>query len=140
MSYLLDTDHCSYLQRKHPEVLKHFEALPPRTGVVTSVITEAELRIGIHLAASERRRQELAAHHRELVSDISDILLVTQDVARHFARIFAELRRKGTPIPTNDIWIAAIALAHDRVLVSHDAHFQHVEGLVVVDWTVPVEG
>jgi len=46
-----------------------------------------------------------------------------------YARIFVELRQQGTPIPTNDLWIAALALQHDLTLCTKDAHFQHIAGL-----------
>ena len=46
--------------------------------------------------------------------------------AHHYASIFAQLRRKGTPIPTNDIWIAALALEHNLILYSRDAHFDKI--------------
>ncbi|MXZ01781.1 type II toxin-antitoxin system VapC family toxin [Candidatus Poribacteria bacterium] len=44
------------------------------------------------------------------------------------------LRRRGRPIPNNDIWIAAIALQHDLVLVTRDAHFDEVESLQTERW------
>jgi len=44
------------------------------------------------------------------------------------------LRRKGRPIPENDVWIAATALLHGLPLVTRDAHFAHVDGLVVEVW------
>jgi predicted nucleic acid-binding protein len=40
--------------------------------------------------------------------------------------IFAQLRRQGTPIPTNDIWIAALVLQHDLVLLTDDTHFSNI--------------
>ncbi|MDH3602614.1 MAG: hypothetical protein OEU26_23620, partial [Candidatus Tectomicrobia bacterium] len=43
MRYLLDTDHCSYLQRGHPEVVRRLQSLPRDAEVMTSVITQAEL-------------------------------------------------------------------------------------------------
>jgi len=47
----------------------------------------------------------------------------------HYARIFVQLRKKGAGIPTNDLWIAALARQHDVDLCSSNAHFQHVERL-----------
>jgi tRNA(fMet)-specific endonuclease VapC len=43
-----------------------------------------------------------------------------------------DLRRQGTPLPTNDLWIAATALETGTRLVSYDIHFQHVPGLIVI--------
>jgi tRNA(fMet)-specific endonuclease VapC len=71
----------------------------------------------------------------------ADILPITSEVAEQFAHIFANLRRKGRPIDTNDIWIAAIARVHNLVVVTNDEHFQYVEGLGVEDWsTTPAPG
>jgi len=50
----------------------------------------------------------------------------TDGTAHHYAAIYSQLRRKGTPIPTNDIWIAAIALEHNLILCTRDAHFDHI--------------
>jgi tRNA(fMet)-specific endonuclease VapC len=54
---------------------------------------------------------------------------VTADTADSYALIYTSLRRKGQPIPSNDLWIAASALEHGAALLSFDAHFSHVEGL-----------
>lgn len=56
---------------------------------------------------------------------------VTYDIARRYALVVNELRRTGTPIPTNDIWIAATALELGARLVSYDAHFRKIGGLIV---------
>ena len=73
-----------------------------------------------------RNRAELA---RFLASPRVGILNVTADTADSYALVYAGLRRKGQPIPTNDLWIAASALEHGFGLLSLDAHFAHVEGL-----------
>ncbi len=138
MRYLLDTDHCSYLQRKHPEVVARFQSLPTDAEVMTSVITQAVLLIGIRQARSERRQEELRSLYEQLLRNIADVLPVTSEVAERFAEVLVFLLQKGKPIPVNDIWIAAIARAHDLILVSSDGHFQHVEGLRLEDWTKPM--
>lgn len=52
----------------------------------------------------------------------------------HYGQVKLSLRRKGRPIPENDVWIAALALQHGLTLVSRDAHFMHVDGLVLESW------
>ena len=59
---------------------------------------------------------------------------VTDDVARHYGRVYACLRRAGTPIPTNDIWIAALAQQHSLKLITRDKHFQHIDQLILEEW------
>jgi len=58
--------------------------------------------------------------------------------SRIYARVFDSLRRRGSPIPTNDLWVAACALEQHAALFTYDAHFAAVEGLKVVskltDW------
>lgn len=44
----------------------------------------------------------------------------------HYARLFLQLRRQGTPIPTNDIWIAALVVQHELILFARDRHFEHL--------------
>ena len=56
---------------------------------------------------------------------------VTWDIARRYALLVNALRSAGTPLPTNDIWIAATALELGARLITYDAHFSHVAGLIV---------
>jgi predicted nucleic acid-binding protein len=56
---------------------------------------------------------------------------VTLATADLYALVYAALRRKGRPIPTNDLWIAASSLEHGAALLSLDAHFQAIDGLRV---------
>lgn len=54
--------------------------------------------------------------------------------AEIYATTAAELEAKGSPIPENDIWIAAVALELDMPLATRDAHFERVSGLAVLKW------
>lgn len=56
-----------------------------------------------------------------------EIISVDLDVARKFGDIFASLRKKGVPIPTNDIWIAACCMSIGGTLLTSDHHFESVE-------------
>lgn len=67
-----------------------------------------------------------------LAQDRVGVLPVTRTTADRFGRIAAALRKAGTPIPSNDIWIAAHALESGGELVSFDRHFEAVPGLVWV--------
>ena len=55
-----------------------------------------------------------------------------EKTARHYADLYALLRRQGTPVPANDLWIAALARQHRLPLLTFDAHFRNVPGLVQV--------
>jgi tRNA(fMet)-specific endonuclease VapC len=54
------------------------------------------------------------------------ILLPDEATTHHYARVFAQLRAQGTPIPTNDMWIAALVLQHDLQLYSRDSHYDNL--------------
>jgi tRNA(fMet)-specific endonuclease VapC len=56
------------------------------------------------------------------------------ETAQQYGEVKNKLRLKGRPLPENDIWIAALALQHDLILVTHDAHFQEVESLRTAAW------
>jgi tRNA(fMet)-specific endonuclease VapC len=64
----------------------------------------------------------------ELVAG-STILVCDAETARQYGGVKNNLRLKGRPLPENDVWIAALALQHDLILVTRDAHFQEVESL-----------
>jgi tRNA(fMet)-specific endonuclease VapC len=55
-----------------------------------------------------------------------EVLLADEQTTSHYGTVFAQLRRQGTPIPTNDMWIAALVLQHGLVLHARDQHFEHV--------------
>lgn len=55
---------------------------------------------------------------------------LTIDTSCFFSQIFCSLKKKGKPIPTNDIWIASQALEHGCVVCTHDKHFSFIEGLI----------
>jgi tRNA(fMet)-specific endonuclease VapC len=57
------------------------------------------------------------------------ILWPDEQTTHHYARLFLQLRKQGTPVPTNDLWIAALVVQHGLVLVSRDAHFDRVQQL-----------
>jgi predicted nucleic acid-binding protein len=135
VSYLVDTNHWSYLQEERPGVVAHLRDLPEESALFMSVVSQAELLAGIELVGSERRRQELMFLYQRTVATATEILPITSDIAQQFASIFASLRRKGKPIETNDIWIAATARARGLTVVSSDIHFRHVDGLQVEDWS-----
>jgi tRNA(fMet)-specific endonuclease VapC len=63
------------------------------------------------------------------------LLLPTARTAAEYGRVKVTLKAAGLPIPENDIWIAAYALEHGLPLATRDAHFAHVPGLIVEDWS-----
>lgn len=127
MKRLLDTNAYAGLKRGHDGVARIFRE---STELVFSVVVLGELLFGFRNGARfDRNVEELD----ELLSDARvTVLPVTQTTADRFARIAAALRKGGTPIPSNDIWIAAHAFESGAELITFDRHFGAVEGLV---WT-----
>jgi tRNA(fMet)-specific endonuclease VapC len=90
-------------------------------------VVVAELRAGF-LCGSLARRNE-AVLQRFLSRPRTRLLFADEQTTHHYARIFLQLRSQGTPIPNNDIWIAALAIQHDLLLYSRDRHFEHLPQL-----------
>lgn len=57
---------------------------------------------------------------------IVEVLAVDDESSRHHAEIVVELRRAGSPLPTNDLWIAAVAARHGALVLTYDAHFERI--------------
>ena len=96
-------------------------------GFFVSFITLAELRTGFLAGTAEGTNERTLALF--LNRPRLRILWPDEQTTHHYARLFLQLRRQGTPIPTNDIWIAALALQHDLFLFSRDAHFDQLRQL-----------
>lgn len=92
--------------------------------IVVPFVALAELRAGFAFGTAGRRNE--AALTRFLASPRVEPLYADEQTTHHYASIFAQLKRQGTPIPTNDLWIAALVVQHDLVLFTLDAHFTHL--------------
>jgi tRNA(fMet)-specific endonuclease VapC len=82
-------------------------------------------------AAGTREQQNRAELGRFLQVDRVRFLAVDQDTASFYALVYQNLKRKGRPIPTNDMWIAATAFQHSLAIFSYDNHFSVIDGIVV---------
>jgi tRNA(fMet)-specific endonuclease VapC len=128
-SYCLDTSAYSNFRRGNEELA----ALLDRAELVgVPTIALGELRTGFLLGhRSERNETELATF---LENPAVSILQVDAEVSRLYAEIVVDLRKVGTPVPTNDIWIAAVAARSGTAVLTCDAHFERITrvGSVVV--------
>ncbi len=91
------------------------------------LIVVGELRAGF--AAGSQESANSANLLRFLNSPRVSVLLPDEQTTHHYAQLFAQLRQKGVAIPTNDLWIAALALQHQLILCTSDTHFQHLPQL-----------
>lgn len=94
------------------------------------VIVIGEYRYGL---VRSRDRNHLRRLLGSLIRE-SIVLPVDDTTAETYAEVRDELRRKGKPIPENDLWIAALARQHDQPVVSCDDHFDYVSGLYRIAW------
>ena len=65
---------------------------------------------------------------------LCELLPITENTAKTYATVKHQLKKQGTPIPENDIWIAATAIEHSLTLITHDQHFQKVNSIILEDW------
>ncbi len=105
------------------ELVAHADALRLNTVVL------GELLGGF--AAGNREASNRGQLSRFLASPRVSVLPLTANTADSYALVYSTLRRKGQPIPSNDLWIAASALEHGCGLLTLDAHFRQVDGLRV---------
>jgi hypothetical protein len=66
----------------------------------------------------------------EMAKPTVAVPLPDRETAEQYARLFVQLKRAGTPIPDNDLWIAALTLQHDLLLITHDRHFACIPQLL----------
>lgn len=128
--YLLDSDICIFvMKRRSPSLLRRLDQRAATSAI--SVVAYGELAFG---AAVSARRNEAAAHLAALLETLQ-VLPLPLEAARRYAEVRAELQRAGRPIGSNDLWIAAHALADDLTLVTNnEREFRRVPGLRVDNW------
>jgi len=125
-SVCIDTSAYSRLMRGDHALRSRIEMADT---VLTPVTVLGELHAGFELGT---RRQE---NHEVLRAFLDQpgvsIISTTPNIAERYGRLVKQLRDSGTPIPTNDIWIAAAVLETGSRLLTYDAHFEHVPGVIV---------
>ncbi len=135
MNYLLDTNVCiTYLKGRNLYLQQRLEAVAPQDIAVCAIV-KAELCFGAMKSANPERNFALQqAFLAQFVSLPFDDLAAT-----NFGVIRAQLETKGESIGAYDMQIAAIALANNLTLVTHNTReFQRVEGLQIEDWELGV--
>jgi len=124
---LIDTNIYTYAFNGVAEVIK---VLQRAQKISICTITIGELLSGFKAGSKENtNRAELEEF---LDSPRVQLLVLDEETAEFYAEIQNALKKKGKPIPTNDIWIASIALQYGLKLYTNDQHFKFVPGLVLV--------
>ncbi len=120
--YCLDTSAYSHFKRGEERVVSLLETAE-WIGVPSVVL--GELFMGF--LAGGRVERNVAELGEFLANPVVNELVIDRDVARVYAEIAVALRHAGTPIPTNDIWVAAAAANVGAIVVTHDAHFDRIQ-------------
>lgn len=119
--FLLDTSAYSALMRKHPQVLELVESAE---ALYINPIVLGELRAGFLLGGKrEKNERELREF---LESPRVSVLTLDEETAERWALITTSLKKAGTPLASNDIWIAASAMQHGLPILTADTDFQKV--------------
>ena len=121
MKLALDTSAYSAAARGDPRAAALLRAAD---RVTIPFVVLAELRAGFAVGTLGRRNE--AALTRFIASPRVEVQYADEQTTHHYANLFAQLRRQGTPIPTNDLWIAALVVQHDLVLLTDDMHFTKI--------------
>ncbi len=132
MSFLIDTDICSAHLRNTAGMVSRFTQHMGRLFISTVSLAE--------LYAWASRRNSPPRHLDGLMAMLSDmtILDVDHEVARRFGQLRGSMLDRGQVVPGMDLLIAATALVHGLVMVTHNAkHFSDIPGLTVEDWLRP---
>lgn len=121
---VLDTSAYSHFRRGHAGVL---DALSHAERVFVPVTVLGELETAFELGTRARENRRVLDDF--LAEPFVDLLDATASVARHYGRVFSALKRAGTPVPTNDAWIAAATLDCGGTLLTFDRDFERIGGL-----------
>ncbi len=124
MNILCDTNSITALRIGNPQVITYFETAGK---IYLSVIVLGELlsgfKNGSRLADNMKFLEIFQSKPRV------EILHLTPETPEIYSDIFTHLKKAGTPIPTNDLWIAAQCVEKGAVIISKDTHFEHIPTL-----------
>ena len=109
------------------------DLLGEEQSVIVPSIVCGEFEAGAQ-GTSRRERESLAAFNRLLRLSHFSVAAISRRTSRIYASLYASLKKAGTPIPTNDIWIAAVAIEHEGVILTNDRHLLSVERLRTAEY------
>jgi tRNA(fMet)-specific endonuclease VapC len=124
MKYVLDTSAFSEFNRGNAKLKQWFHS---SHEIIIPLIVVGELRAGF--AAGNRRDENNQLLQRFLDSPNVYATTITDETTHLFAQTYLTLRQAGTPIGTNDLWIAAIAVEHQSPLLTVDSDFSRIKAL-----------
>jgi tRNA(fMet)-specific endonuclease VapC len=122
----LDTNRLTDLFRDDTELAERLEVCDE---VWLPLVVLAEIKAGFYGGREARRNESVL--QRFLARPTVGVLFPARETAEQYARLFVQLKRAGTPVPDNDLWIAASVLEHDLVLITRDKHFRRIPQLLL---------
>jgi tRNA(fMet)-specific endonuclease VapC len=125
MKIMLDTNAYVGFKRNRIELV---DIIVSSERVLISAVVLGELMFGFR--SGSRFKENLAELDNFMKHEAVELVQIGAITADRYSRIAAQLRQKGTPIPTNDIWIAAQTMEHGAELITSDQHFEKISGLV----------
>lgn len=125
MRVALDTNAYRWAAEGEPRTV---EILRRAEEIRLPFIVLGELRAGFAVGTAGRRNEARLTEF--LNSPRAAVLYADEQTSHHYGALFAQLRRQGTPVPTNDLWIAALIVQHDLLLLTGDAHFAKIPQIV----------
>ncbi len=124
---ILDTNALSALQEKDQNLIVKIRDQP---ALILNMISLGEYRFGVD---GSRHRTEILSWLDVLIQRAT-VLSPDLETLPFYSQIRHELKSAGTPIPSNDVWIAALCRQHKLAVVSRDAHFEKVNRLRRITW------
>ncbi|HAR34117.1 MAG TPA: VapC toxin family PIN domain ribonuclease [Desulfobacter sp.] len=127
MKICIDTNIYSAFKKGDEQITQLLETCDE---LLIPTIVLGELYAGFYLGSRLKRNLEELATFINMPGVI--IIDIDKEIADRYGSLIKILRKQGTPIPTNDVWIAAAALEKGTKLVSFDAHFNNIPGIVQI--------
>ncbi len=125
MKILLDTNAYVHFKQNKKDVV---DTIISASTILFSPVVLGELMFGFRNGTKfNKNMNDLSKFLEHECVELVQIGDITSD---RYSRIANRLKRKGTPIPTNDIWIAAQTMEHGAELITADRHFEKIEGLI----------
>jgi predicted nucleic acid-binding protein len=127
MKFILDTTAYSEFNRGDLRLKKWFSA---EHEIIIPLIVVGELRAGFAAGSKQAENKQLLQRFLDSPNVIT--ITLSNKTTQHFADIYLQLRQSATPIGTNDMWIAALALEENVPVLTLDSDFSYIEGLELV--------
>ncbi|MBI4849124.1 MAG: type II toxin-antitoxin system VapC family toxin [Nitrospirae bacterium] len=123
---LMDTNTYTAFKKNDPAAVNVFRTVE---YIGVNIVVLGELLSGFKGGNKEaRNRKEL---EQFLDSPRVNIIQVDEETAEFYARIYWDLKKKGKPVPSNDLWVASSAMRHGLALFTYDEHFDNIDGLIL---------